>query len=185
MYSTEIWRKNLRWFQKLHEKNSHSSIQNGAFGLWSSKNKFTLLTFQSFFDIWLWDIPFIIWSRMFTLEEGVEKVLIGIMLVLLVAVSLVVEWSWDGWFTGVETVAVSLFFFEESAFIWLGNSKRDIPWISKFSLPSFCFHIKISWIKPPSYLHSLLWGWMTPLGFFLGLKDTTWKGKYVWVDFDL
>jgi len=28
---------------------------------------------------------------MFTLEEGVEKVLIGIMLVLLVAVSLVVE----------------------------------------------------------------------------------------------
>jgi len=28
---------------------------------------------------------------------------------------------------------VSVFFFEESAFIWLGNSKRDIPFLSAFS----------------------------------------------------
>ena len=109
------------------------SIRNSAFGLWSSKNKFTL-TVQSFFDIWLCDIPFIIWSRMFTLEATVENVLTGMMLGLLVVAS-ADEWGrlegWEGWgCTGMMPAAdesVDGFFFEVSTFIWFGKSSRDIP----------------------------------------------------------
>ena len=93
-----------------------------------------LPTVQSFFDIWLCDIPFIIWSRMFTLEATVENVLTGMMLGLLVVAS-ADEWGrlegWEGWgCTGMMPAAdesVDGFFFEVSTFIWFGKSSRDIP----------------------------------------------------------